>query len=125
MKKTTQQGVRSLLHPNLSHRYPTNDRMLRYKRMPHYVFSDTLQAGTKSACGNIYGQDFCTISGWSRCHPMKKNSEAHKTLSVMFKRDGVPPRMTVDNSKEQSLGEFRRKCREADCHLINSEPYLP
>ena len=33
--------------------------------------------------------------------------------------------MIVDNYKEQSLGEFRRKCCEADCHLINSEPYLP
>ena len=43
---------------------------------------------------------------------MKKNSEAHETLSLMFKRDGVPPRMIVDNSKEKSLGEFRRKCHD-------------
>ena len=45
---------------------------------------------------------------------MKKNSEAHETLSLMFKRDGVPPRMVLDNSKEQSLGEFRGNCREVD-----------
>ena len=99
--------------------------MLRYKRMPHPVFSDTLQAGTKSACGNIYGQDFCTRFGWSRCHTMEKESEAQETLYMVFKRYGVLPRMIVENSKEQSLGEFRRKCREADCHLINSEPYSP
>ena len=54
---------------------------------------------------------------------MKKKSEAHETLSLMFKRDGVPPRMIVDNSKEQSLGEFRRKCREVDFHLVNTESY--
>ena len=32
VKKTTQQGVRSTLHPTLSHRFPTNDRMLRYRQ---------------------------------------------------------------------------------------------
>ena len=33
--------------------------------------------------------------------------------------------MIVDNSKDQSLGKFKRKFREADCHLFNSEPYSP
>ena len=56
---------------------------------------------------------------------MKKKIEAHETLSLMFKRDGVPPRVIVDNSKEQSLGDFRQKCREVDCHLVNTEPYSP
>ena len=42
VKKTIQRGVRSTLHPTLSHRFPTNDRMLRYRCMPHSVFSDTL-----------------------------------------------------------------------------------
>ena len=125
VKNTTQRGFRSVMHPTLSRRYPTNNRMLRYKRMPHPVFSDTLQAGKKSAHVNIYGKAFCTIFGWYRCHPMKKESEAHNTFYMMFKRDGVPTHMIVDKSKEKSLGEFRRKCREADCHLINSEPYLP
>ena len=54
---------------------------------------------------------------------MKKKSEDHKTLSLMFKRDGVPLRMIVDNSREKSLGEFRRKCSEVDCNLVNTEPY--
>ena len=53
--------------------------------------------------------------------PHEKESEAHETFSLMFKHDGVPPRMIVNNSKEQSLGEFRRKCREVDCHLVNTE----
>ena len=53
---------------------------------------------------------------------MKKKSESHETLSLMFKRDGVPPRTIVDNSKEKSLGKFRQKCLEVDCHLVNTEP---
>ena len=56
---------------------------------------------------------------------MKRKGEAHETLSLLFHRDGVPPSMIVDNSKEQILGDFRRKLREADCHLKQTEPYSP
>ena len=38
IKMTTQRGVRTVLHPSLSKRYPTNNRMLMYKRLPHPVF---------------------------------------------------------------------------------------
>jgi hypothetical protein len=37
---------------------------------------------------------------------MKRKGEAHGTCSLVFHRDGVPPTMVVDDSKEQNLGEF-------------------
>jgi len=54
---------------------------------------------------------------------MVHTSEAHETLSMLFKRDGVPPKIFADNSKEQSLGNFAKKCREADYRLVNTEPH--
>ena len=123
VQRTTKRGVWSCINLTLSRRYPTNDRMLRYKRMPDPVFSDTLKAGTLSKRGNKYGQAYCTSYGWSICHPMAKKSEYHDTLSLVFKQDGVPTKMIVENSREQSLGEFERKCKEADCHLVNTEPF--
>ena len=36
-----------------------------------------------------------------------------------------PPKIVVDNSKEQTLGRFARKFREADFHLVTTEPYFP
>jgi len=45
---TTQRGVRTCLNPTLSRRFPTNDRMLRYKRLPHTIFTDTMFASTAS-----------------------------------------------------------------------------
>ena len=44
VKQTTQKALRTTLYPSLSRRYPTNDRMLRYNRLPHPVFSDTMPA---------------------------------------------------------------------------------
>ena len=125
LTKTTQRGVRKCLDPTLSRRFPTNDRMLRYKRLPHSCFTDTLIAGTPSKQGNKYAQAYCTSFGWTRVHPMKRKGDAHETLSLLFHRDGVPPVMIMDGSKEQTLGDFRRKLRQADCHQRQTEPYSP
>jgi transposase len=56
---------------------------------------------------------------------MKRKGDAHEALSLLFHRDGVPPAMVMDGSKEQTLGDFRRKLKEADCHLRQTEPYSP
>jgi hypothetical protein len=125
LTKTTQHGVRKCLDPTLSRRFPTNDRMLRYKRMPHPCFTDTLVAGMPSKQGNKYAQAYCTSFGWTRTHPMKRKGEAHETLSLLFHRDGVPPVMIMDGSKEQTLGDFRLKLRKADCLQRQTEPYSP
>ena len=56
---------------------------------------------------------------------MVSKGEAHEALSLVFQRDRVPPKIVADGSKEQLLKSFRKKCREADCHLVATEPYLP
>jgi hypothetical protein len=53
---TTQRGVRTCLNPTLARRFPTNDRILRYKRLPHTTFADTMFAGTPSHSGNKCAQ---------------------------------------------------------------------
>jgi hypothetical protein len=106
LTKTTQRGIRKCLDPTLSLRFPTNDRMLRYKRMPHPCFTDTLVTGTPSKQGDKYAQAYCTSFGWTHVHPMQCKGEAHETLSLLFHRDGVPPVMILDGSKEQTLGDF-------------------
>jgi hypothetical protein len=54
---------------------------------------------------------------------MKRKGEAHETLLLLFHHDGVLPSMIADNSKEQILGEFKRKLNEANRHLKQMEPY--
>ena len=56
---------------------------------------------------------------------MQRKGEAHETLSLLFQRYGVPPSMTVDNSWEKILGDFKQKYQEAVCHLKQTEPYSP
>ena len=81
-----------------------------------------MEAGVVSTRQNNYAQDYCTQYGWSRVHPMRLKNHAHETLCIVFKPDVVPPNIVVDNSKEQTLGKFAKKCRGADCHLVTTEP---
>jgi hypothetical protein len=97
---TTQKGVKDCLHPSIEGRFPTNDRMLLYKWLPHPLFTDTMFAGTQSVGGNKCSQVYTTSFGWCKAHNMKCKGKAHKTLLLLFARDGVPPTMIADNSKE-------------------------
>jgi hypothetical protein len=80
--------------------------MLRYKRVLHTMFSNTLFAGSVSQQGNKMAQVYAMSFGWARAHPMKHKGDAHETLSLVFQRNDVPPIMVTDDSKEQTKGEF-------------------
>ena len=56
---------------------------------------------------------------------MDKKGDAHETFSLLFQLDAVPPKMIVDGSKEQTLGDFKREVAEAGCHLRQMEPESP
>ncbi len=95
---TIQHGVRTCLNPTLSRCFPTNDQMLRYKQLPHNMFTDTMFASTVSRQGKKMAQIYSASFGWARAHPMKCKGAAHETLSLMFHRDGVPPTIVTDGS---------------------------
>ena len=123
---TTQRVVRTTLHDTLSRRFKTNDRQLRYRRLPHNVFTDTMQSSVTSwHRRNKYAQIFCTRFGWSRAYPMRLKSEAHEGLLLMAQHDGVPIAIIMDGSKEQTLGPFRKKCAKMGCHVRQTEPHSP
>ena len=120
-----QRVVRTVLSPPLLRRYPTNDKRLRYDRTNNQLLTDTLIASTTSKRGNKYAQVYGTSFGWLRDHSMKLKNEAHETLSVMFKRSGVPPEMVMDDSKEMNLGKFLHKLKDACCYKRQTDPYYP
>ena len=121
---TTQKGIRS--RPSmLTQRFKTNDRMLRYNRLNTNMFTDTLESGTLSRRQNKYAQVFVIPPNWTKVFPMKTKGDAHHSLGTLFHDIGVPDKMIMDGSKEQTQGEFRKKLRDAGCHVHITEPYTP
>ena len=105
---TTLRVIRTVSHPSLSRRFRTNDRQLRYRRINAETFTDTTQPSVVSKRGNKYTQLCSLPQGWVRDFPMAKKSCAHETLSLLFKRDGVPTTIVMDGNKEQTLGDFKK-----------------
>jgi len=58
---TKQHGVQTILHDTLQRRFSTNDHQLRYRRLSHDVFTNTLEAAVISwHKKNQYAQVFAT-----------------------------------------------------------------
>jgi hypothetical protein len=95
-----------MIQPSLSVRFRTNDRKLRYRRLPVTCFTDTMLSNSKSRQGNKAAQVFCTTNGWTRAFPMAKEKDAHESLSLLFNPDGVPNIMVMDWAKAHIQGGF-------------------
>jgi hypothetical protein len=120
---TTQRGIRPMFHSILTKRYRTNDRQLRYRRLPVTMFTYTMHSIILSRKGNKVAQVFCTDFGFVRAFLMKLESEAHGALSLLFLRDGVPNVMVMDGDNAQTEGEFRRKLCDTLLHIKQTEPH--
>ena len=125
VESTTQRGVR----PNwlgLQRRVSTNDRMLRYPRVHHKMYTDTLHAGAASWMRqNKFAQVYATSFGWTRAYPMKLEKDGPSTLDLLFSHIGVPDKMIGDDSKmhmNMSQGGFKRKLIEAGSMFQALEP---
>jgi hypothetical protein len=112
-----------MVHPSLTKRFKTNDRQLRYIHLPVTMYTDTMYSTILSRQMNKAAQIFTTDFGFVRDFPMKKEKEAHEALSLLFHRDVFPNVMVMDGSKAQVEGEFRRKLRDAGCHIKQTEPH--
>jgi hypothetical protein len=82
--RMTRRGVCTMLNPTLSCRFPTNDCMLRYPRMPHPVFGDTMFAGTESKNGNKCCQVFATNLVGHMPTPSSKRGRHMKHCCLCF-----------------------------------------
>jgi hypothetical protein len=89
------------------------------------MFTNMMFLKVKSKCGNTCAQVFLTAEGWTCVYLMKKKSEAHEALSLLHQQEGVPNVMVMDGSKEQLLGKFHHKCRQAGSHVKQTKPYTP
>ena len=56
---------------------------------------------------------------------MKRKGDALDALDLLFHQDGVPPKMVMDGSKEQTQGRFRKKLKLANVHVKKKKPFSP
>ena len=102
LKVTTQRCSRPN-NPEFSKNYPTGDRMLRYKKIKEYFFTDTFFAtkkGGKSTRGHTCVQLFVTDKGFVHVIPMKRKKEMFQAMKQFAKEIGAPEAIICDAAKE-------------------------
>ena len=125
IEATTQLRVRTVANPSIERRWPTGDRPLRYRRLDHPVYHDTMYSKVKSLRGNTCCEIYVTSFGWSRVFPMKTESEVHETLDLFLGRYGVPEALISDGAKAYTGGEFKKKAKQAGIFCKLTDPYSP
>ena len=124
----TTQRVKRSKDPTLDRRYSTNDRVLRYKRINTFFFTDTFFAtskGGKSSRGNTCAQLFVTDKGYVCLIPMRKEADANHAYRQFFKRVGVPEAIICDGAKAQVQGETRKLCNNVGTTIRQLERDTP
>ena len=115
-------------NPTLSRNYNSNDRMLCYKRIAEYFFSDTFFATSKSGKstrGNTCCQLFVTDKGYLYIVPMRRRSDVLQAFKQFAKDLGAPDAIIVDMSGEQTTNDLRRFCNDIGTKLKALEEGTP
>ena len=104
---------------NLSRNFSTNDRMLRYRRINDYFFSDTffVMSKAKSTRGNTCMQIFISDKGFVHVVPMRSKGDFLKALKSFAKEIGVPEALIVDPSGEQTSNNVKQFCHQVSTTL--------
>ena len=91
----------------LSRRFPTNDRMLRYRRLNSHFFTDTFFSKTKSLQGFNCAQLFVSDKGFINIYFKTRKGQFRDALHMICKEVGVPLDMACDPSGEQTSNDVK------------------
>ncbi len=123
--KVTSQRRKIDGNSNLSRNLSTNDRMLRYRRIKSYFFTDTffVTSRGKSKRGNTCMQLFVSDKGFVFVFPMRARSEFKTALQVFAKEVGAPKALIVDPAGEQTSYDVRHFCHQIGTTLCVLEEH--
>ena len=114
--------------PNLSRNFGMNDRLLRYKRISEYFFTDTFFATKKlgkSTRGNACCQLFVTDKGYIYVVPLAKEAEVLQAIKQFAKEIGSPKAFIMDAAKAQKSKDVRHFCSQIGSSLRILEEGTP
>ena len=120
---------------SLSRRFGTNDRMLRYKRIDAFFYTDTFYAKkVVSKRGYSMMQLFVSDKGFVKVYGMRSEKEFVDALKLFCKEVGAPKAMIVDPHRSQKSNEVKqflskvgttlRVLEESTQHADRAELYI-
>ena len=76
--------------------------------------------------GNNEGQVlYISYTDWIQIYSTSSKGDCHETFDLLTHREGVPDTRMSDQAREETMGQMRKKVREAGVHYKECEPYSP
>jgi hypothetical protein len=125
LRVTTQKGIKTGADPSIARHWGTNDRPMRYKQLKTDLFTDYMFANTVSTRGDTDGQVYTNATDWLKIYPTPSKGDCHETFDLLAHREGIPDVLISDQAKEETMGQMRKKVRQAGVHYNECEPYSP
>jgi Reverse transcriptase (RNA-dependent DNA polymerase) len=121
LQVTTQQGIRTALHP-LHRRYRVDHLHLNRRRLNGDWFTDTLFSKIISLQGNTCAQVY-TNGNYTSVHPMTSKSRVGITLTEFSDDVGIPDSLTSDGAMEMvgPKTEFTKEVNRLKVRLKRAE----
>ena len=123
VEATTQMAVRDFSNTSGTRRLKPRHWILDQKRLSTEAYTDTLFGRCKSLRGNTCAQIYATPFHFVFAVSLKSKAEAHCSLDEFFHKFGIPKFMVADNAKELTKGQFKKKCKRAQCPMHPIEAY--
>lgn len=122
LRATTQDGVRTALHP-ITRRYRVDHIHLHRNRLNSTFYTDTLFSKVTSLRGNKCAQVF-TDGRFIAIYPLTTKAHAGDALREFASDVGIPNTLVADMAGEQTgdATEFLKQTRRLDIRLHHTEP---
>jgi hypothetical protein len=123
LERTTQRGVRDFTKSEGTRRLRHSTYQLMYRHLRLSVYTDTMFVSVQLLCGNKCAQVYTTWFQWVVAYPIPSKADAHFTLNRLHREYGIFHTIILDNAKELTQGEFRRKVLKAGSYIAPIEAY--
>ena len=124
LKCTTQEGIRSALHP-LTRRYRTDLMQSKYRRLNTEFYTDTVFTKIKSLNQCTCFQLWTDGNGFIYVDPLRSKKDIVNSLNNVVENVGIPRKIISDGASEE-VGEnsrFHKRVRYLNIATHRTEPY--
>ena len=125
LRVTTQNGMRSFVHP-VQKRAHASQPHLRHRKLLGKFYSDSVFLPDKSIRGYIGGQLTTNGCRFTRFNPFESKAFAYEGIVDFIHHAGIPEWLITDGSKEQTISKrWRDSLRGYHIRFGVTEPYSP
>ena len=88
-------------------------------------YTNTFFSKVNSIGDETCAQIYTNRIGFTKLYPMKREANAHESLSTFIHEVGIPQELHSDGAKAIAQGDYSKKTKKYEIRTTQIKPYLP